>query len=84
MTRTMESNILQRGDRMKKALYTLLSLLLFLLYVCFVLAFTYDNENFAQTISDNMAIDSDGDFLMRMGGNMAMGMDTGDLHFISS
>ena len=30
-----------------------------------------------------MAIDSDGDFLMRMGDNMAMDMDSGELHFIS-
>lgn len=30
-----------------------------------------------------MAIDSDGDMLMRMGDNMAMDMETGDLHFTS-
>lgn len=30
-----------------------------------------------------MAIDSDGDMLMRMGDNMAMDIDTGELHFIS-
>ncbi len=30
-----------------------------------------------------MAINSDGDFLMRMGDNMAMDMDSGELHFIS-
>lgn len=29
--------------------------------------FDYDDGNFAHTISDNMAIDSDGDLLMRMG-----------------
>lgn len=45
--------------------------------------FDYDNGDFAHTISDNMAIDSDGDLLMRMGNNMAMDMETGDLHFIS-
>lgn len=45
--------------------------------------FDYDDENFAYTISDNMAIDSDGDLLMRMGDNMALDMVTGDLHFIS-
>lgn len=37
--------------------------------------FDYDDGNFAHTISDNMAIDSDGDLLMRMGDNMAMDMD---------
>ncbi len=44
--------------------------------------FDYDDRDFAYTISDNMAIDSDGDLLMRMGDNMAMDMVTGDLHFI--
>lgn len=29
--------------------------------------FDYDDGNFAHTISDNMAIDSDGDLLMCMG-----------------
>lgn len=45
--------------------------------------FDYDDGDFAHTISDNMAIDSNGDLLMRMGDNMAMDMVTGDLHFIS-
>ena len=45
--------------------------------------FDYNDGNFAHTISGNMAIDSDGDLLMRMGNNMAMDMDSGDLHFIS-
>ena len=30
-----------------------------------------------------MAIDSDGDLMMRMGDNMAMNMDSGELHIIS-
>ena len=42
--------------------------------------FDYDDGNFAHTISDNMAIDS---LLMRMGDNMAMDMDSGELHIIS-
>ena len=45
--------------------------------------FDYDDGVFAYTISNNIAIDSDGDLLMRMGNNMAMDMETGDLHFIS-
>ena len=45
--------------------------------------FDYDYGDFAYTISNNMAIDSDGDLLMRMGDNMAMNMVSGDLHFIS-
>lgn len=46
--------------------------------------FDYDDDDFAHSISDNMAIDSDGDLMMRMGDNMAMDMDSGDIHIISS
>lgn len=45
--------------------------------------FDYDDGVFAHTMSDNMAIDSAGDLLMRMGDNMAMDMDWGELHIIS-
>lgn len=45
--------------------------------------FDYDDGDFAYIISDNMAIDSDGDLLMRMGDNTVMDMVSGDLHFIS-
>ena len=45
--------------------------------------FDYEDGDFAHIFSDNMAIDSDGDMLMRMGDNIAMDMETGDLHFIS-
>ena len=33
--------------------------------------------------SDNMAMDSDGNFLMRMGDNMVIDMDAGEVHMIS-
>lgn len=46
--------------------------------------FDYDNGDFALPISDNMAIDSDGNTLMRISDNMALDLDSGDLHFISS
>ena len=46
--------------------------------------FDFEDGDFAHTISDNMAIDSDGNLLVRMGDNMAMDMDTGDIHIISS
>ena len=46
--------------------------------------FDYGDGDYAHSISDNMAIDSDGNMMMRMGDNMAMDMDTGDLHIISS
>ena len=35
------------------------------------------------SISDNMAMDSNGDLMLRMGNHMAMDMDTGDIHVIS-
>ena len=34
--------------------------------------FDFEDGAFAHTISDNMAINSDGNLLMRMGDNMAM------------
>lgn len=45
--------------------------------------FDYEDGDFAYSISDNMAIDSDGDLLMRMGENIVMDMDSGELHIIS-
>lgn len=45
--------------------------------------FDYDDGEFATAISNNMAMDADGDLLMRMGENIAMDMETGDLHFTS-
>ena len=46
--------------------------------------FDYDYGDYAFSISDNMAIDSEGDLLMRMSDNMAMDLDSGDIHFTSS
>lgn len=46
--------------------------------------FDFEDVDFAFSISDNMAMDSDGDLMMRKGNNMAMDMDTGDIHMISS
>ncbi len=45
--------------------------------------FDYEDDHFACSISDNIAIDSDGDLLIRMGDDMAMDMDSGELHIIS-
>ena len=45
--------------------------------------FDYEDGDFAYALSDNIAIDSDGDMLLRMGDNMVMDIETGDLHFIS-
>ena len=46
--------------------------------------FDYNNGDYVHSVSDNMAMDSDGNMMMRMGNNMAMDMDSGDIHFISS
>ena len=46
--------------------------------------FDYEDGDFAMSISENMAIDSNGNLMMRMGDNMAMDMDTGDIHLVSS
>lgn len=48
------------------------------------LFFDYDNGDYGFAISDNMAMDSDGNMMMRMSDNMAMDMDSGDIHMISS
>ena len=45
--------------------------------------FDFEDGDFAHTITENKAIDSDGDLLMRMGDNMAMDLDSGELHIIS-
>lgn len=45
--------------------------------------FDYEDDDFACSISDNIAIDSDGDLLIRMGDDMAMDMESGELHIIS-
>ena len=45
--------------------------------------FDFEDGDFAHSISDNMAIDSDEDLLMRMGDNTAIDMDSGELHIIS-
>ena len=45
--------------------------------------FNYDDGDFVHIISDNTAIDSDDNLLIRMGDNMATDMVTGDLHFVS-
>ena len=46
--------------------------------------FDFENSDFAYSISDNMAMSSDGNLLMRMGDKMVMDMDSGEMHMISS
>ena len=45
--------------------------------------FNYDSGDMGFATSESMGMSSDGDMLMRMGDNMAMDMETGDIHFIS-
>ena len=45
--------------------------------------FDYEKGNFATLISDTMAMDPNGDLFIRMGENMAMDLETGDLHCTS-
>ena len=45
--------------------------------------FDYEDCDFGFAISDNIALDSDGNMMLRMSDNMAMDMDSGDIHFIS-
>lgn len=45
--------------------------------------FDFDDGDFAYPISDNMAIDSEGNMLLRIADNMAMDTETGDFHTIS-
>ena len=42
--------------------------------------FDYDDGDFAMSISDNMAMDSDGSIMMRMGDHMPRDMHPGDIH----
>lgn len=48
--------------------------------------FFYDlfNGKTGYTISDSMAVDEDGDLLMRLSDHTAMDMDTGEIGFLSS
>ena len=46
--------------------------------------FDYDDGDCIFQTSDNMGIDSDGNLHMRMGDNMSLDMDNGELHFNSS
>ena len=46
--------------------------------------FDYDDGDFIFQMNDNFGIDSDGDLNMRMGDNMSMNMNTGELHITSN
>lgn len=48
------------------------------------LIFDMDDVDYLHRISDDMAINSDGDMMMRLSEHMAMDMDSGDIHFVSA
>lgn len=45
--------------------------------------FDFDDGDFVHQISDNMAIDDEGNLMMKIGNNKAMDMDSGELHNVS-
>lgn len=45
--------------------------------------FDFDDGDFVHPISDNMAIDDEGNLMMKIGNKMAMDMDSGELHNVS-
>ena len=46
--------------------------------------FDFEDGDFIFSSSGNLGIDSDGNLMMRISDNMAMDMDSGELHFVSS
>ena len=46
--------------------------------------FDYEDGDYGFNISDNMAMDSEGNLMMRMSDNMALDLDSGEIHITSS
>ncbi len=46
--------------------------------------FDFNTSNWGHEISDNTAIDSEGNMLFRMNDTMAMDLNSGDLHMTST
>jgi len=46
--------------------------------------FDLEDGDFIFSTSGHLGFDSDGNMMMRMSDNMAMDMDSGDIHFTSS
>lgn len=46
--------------------------------------FDFDNGGFIHPLSDRMGMDFDGNMMLRIGDNMAMDLDSGDIHMTSS
>lgn len=46
--------------------------------------FDFNDGDFILSSSGDIGFDSDGDMMLRMSDNMAMDMDSGELHIVSS
>ena len=44
----------------------------------------FETGELCNSISDNMLMETNGDLLMKMSDNMALDLDSGDIHFLSS
>jgi len=44
----------------------------------------FDDGDFIFSASGNIGFDSDGNMMMKMSDNMALDMDSGEIHFVSS
>ena len=44
----------------------------------------FDDCDFVFSTSGNIGFDSDGNMMMKMSDNMALDMDSGEIHFVSS
>lgn len=44
--------------------------------------FDLDDDDFVFPLSNDMAMDSNGDLMIRLGGNMALDLESGDLHMV--
>lgn len=49
-----------------------------------MMIFDYESRDFIHTLSDSMAMNPDGNLMMKLSDNMAMDMDSGDIHIVSS
>lgn len=45
--------------------------------------FDIEDGDFLVKTSDNIAFDSEGNLMMKIGSNMAMDIEDGDIHFVS-
>lgn len=44
--------------------------------------FDLDDDDFVFPLSNDMAMDSNGDLMIRLGDNMALDLESGDLHMV--